>query len=314
MTTTDALTEQDVTERGWKIRVRSTLKSDFVRALPYWGIPFSLVGIAVYGGIAWNIVLSLTDFSGLGSPSYSGLDLDLYVQALTSSGFQNAAKNTLVLLVVFTLACLVLGLFLALVIDQVYRFEQGFQTIYLLPMSLSFVVTAQLWLWMYDFNSGVINIILGGIGLPRIHWIGNLRLTLFAVIFAMIWQFSGYAMVVFLAGLRSIPDSQFEAAMIDGSSTVRTYARVIIPQLKTSAFSATVVLMIFALKLFDFLYTMFGGFRPPQSTDILATLMVREAFQYAHWAYAAAIATLLLIMSLGVITPYIVYQYRQGDL
>lgn len=308
-TTTDA--QANV---GWRTRVKTAFNSDFIRSLPFWGIPFLFMGIAVYGGIGWNVIISLTDYEGLGRASYAQLDFEMYRRALTSEAFLNATQNTVVLLVVFTTACLILGLFMALLLDRSVRFHETLQTIYLLPMSLSFVVTAQLWLWMCDYNSGVVNIILSSLGLPRFHWIGNPQLVLFAVIFALIWQFSGYAMIVYLAGLRSIPDSQFEAARIDGASTFRTYLRVVIPQLKSSSVSAAVVLMIFGLKAFTFLYTMFGSFRPPKGADILATLMVRQAFKFANWAYAAAIATLLLLLALGVITPYLYYQYRQGSL
>lgn len=299
---------------GWRQRWHSFIRSDFVRALPYWAIPFVVMGVAVYGGIGWNIVISLTDYAGLGQASYSQLDLEMYRRALTSGAVWQAGQNTFVLLVTFTTVTLVLGLFLALMLDRGIRFKGKVQTIYLLPMSLSFVVTAQLWLWMYDYNSGVLNVILGTLGLPRIKWVGNPQIVLFALIFALIWQFSGYCMVVYLAGLRTIPNSQFEAAKVDGASTFRIYARVIVPQLKEASVSAAVVLMIFALKAFTFIYAMFGSFRPPNGSDILATLMVREAFKFTNWAYAAAIATILLLMALGVITPYLYYQYQRGSL
>src|SRR5699024_5549857 len=149
--------------------------------------------------------------------------------------------------------------------------------------SLSFVVTAQLWAWMYDIDIGIINSMLSLGGL-RPDWIGNPQLVLGAVIFALVCQSSGYATVVFLAGLQAIPDEHFEAARIDGASTITMYWRVIIPQLRGSVISALVVLMIGALKAFDFLYALFGQYRPAAGADILATLMVREAYSNQHWA------------------------------
>jgi glucose/mannose transport system permease protein len=214
----------------------------------------------------------------------------------------------------FTTICLILGLVLAILLDRQIRFKEKIQTIYLLPMALSFVVTAQFWLWMYDYNSGLVNLLLDWVGIGRIHLIGNPQFVLAAIVFALIWQFSGYTMIVYLAGLQSIPSEQFEAAATDGASTYRIYWRVIIPQLKSASVSAAVILMIFALKTFTFIYSMFGTYRPPKGADILATLMVRQAFMYQEWAYAAAIATLLLLMSLGVIGPYLYYQHRQGSL
>jgi len=301
-------------DRDWESRLRVFAKSDFVRGFPYWFVPFTIMGIAVYGGIGWNVLLSLTDYEGFGEPSFSSLDFEMYSQALADPAVYLTAKNTFVLLIAFTTVSLVLGLFLAVLLDRDIRFRGKIQTIYLLPMALSFVVTAQFWLWMYNVNNGLVNTVLGLVNLGPYNWIGNPQLVLGSVVFALIWQFSGYCMVVFLAGLQSIPDDQFEAAKMDGANIYKAYWRVILPQLKSSSVSAAVVLMIFALKTFTFLFAMFGQYRVPNGTDILATLMVREAFKFQHWAYAAAIATILLVMSLVVIAPYLYYQHKQGSL
>jgi glucose/mannose transport system permease protein len=181
-------------------------------------------------------------------------------------------------------------------------------------MSLSFVVTAQFWLWMYNFNNGVVNLLLGTVGIGPVNWIGDPTIVLWAVVFALLWQFSGYTMVVYLAGLRAIPTEHYEAAKVDGASTYRMYRRVIVPQLKGATISAAVVLMVFALKAFDFLYSLVSGYRPPNGADILATKMVREAYSNLNWAYASAIAILLFLMALGIIGPYLYYQFKRGNL
>lgn len=312
--TTDSATGPSETGVDWKTKLRYFLNSDFVRSAPYWGIPFVIMGIAVYGGIGYNLAISFTDYAGIGRPSFSSLDLEMYRAALADGSFRAAAFQNFVLLVGFTSISLGLGLFLAVLLDYGIRYKETIQTIYLLPMALSFVVTAQLWLWMYSPGNGVLNVFVTAIGLESIDWLGDPRIALAAVIFALVWQFSGYAMVVFLAGLQSLPDDQFEAAKVDGASTTKTYLRIIIPQLKQASVGAAVVLMLFALKAFDFLYAITGNYRPPNGTDILATLMVREAFQYGQWAYGAAIATMLLLLSLAVIAPYLIFQHRQGSL
>ncbi|WP_136687633.1 carbohydrate ABC transporter permease [Halorhabdus amylolytica] len=292
-------------------RLRQFWKSDFVRSSPYWAIPLAIMGLAVYGGIIWNFLISLTDYEGfLQPPDYGHLDFEMYARALGDPAVFSTGKNTFVLLLAFTTVSLVLGLFLAILLDRDLRQKNTVQTIYLLPMALSFVVTAQFWLWMYNYDNGLVNTIVGLFGLGPYNWIGDPQLVLGAVIFALIWQFSGYCMVVFLAGLQSIPTDQFEAARVDGASIIKTYWRIIIPQLKSASVSAAVVLMIFALKIFTFLYAMFGTYRPPKGTDVLATLMVRQAFNLQNWAYAAAIATILLTMALVVVAPYLYYQYR----
>jgi glucose/mannose transport system permease protein len=269
-------------------------------------------------------VLSLTDFNGLGTPDYSDLDVENYIVAIEGgtpswSNFEvdpiwNATQNTVVLMIAFTVVCLALGLVLAILVDQQIRFENTFRTIYLLPMSLSFVVTAKFWLFMYDVESGLVNIALGWVGIGPIEIVQNPELKLGAVAFALIWQFSGYAMVVYLAGLRAIPTSHFEAARVDGASTIRMYWRVIIPQLRTATVSALVVLVVFALKAFDFLFSMYNGYNPGPSADILATQMVREAYSNGNWAYGSTIAVILFAMALLIVGPYIYSQYRRGQL
>lgn len=292
----------------------SLRSSQFVKSLPFWAVPMFLVGLFVYGAIAYNFLISLTDLSGFAQASFEQLDFEMYSRALGNSDFLFAAQNTFVLLVVFTVVCLILGLGLAILIDQDIRYRGKLRMVYLLPFSLAFIVTGQVWLWMYNYNYGVVNIFIRAVGMEPVDVLGNPRFVLAAVIVALSWQFIGYTMVVYLAGLRSIPSSHFEAAMVAGASKYRIYRRVIIPQLKASAASAAVVLMVFALKTFDFLFAMFGQYQPRKGADILATMMVREAFQKTEWAYGAAIAVFMFVLALGIVSPYIYYQYKESQL
>ncbi|MFC7076371.1 carbohydrate ABC transporter permease [Haloarcula halophila] len=311
------------------LRNRLPVQWELIESSPFWLPPLFLAGLFVYGAIFWNLIISLTEWGGLGDADYSQLDFSMYSRMASDPTFWQATQNTLVLLVVFTVLCLVLGLLIAILIDQNIRFENTFRTIYLLPMSLSFVVTATLWAWMFNASNGVLNTFLRALNLEglvisllkpaavqatTIQWLSWSTTALGAVIFALLWQFSGYAMVVFLAGLRAIPDEHYEAARVDGASTVRMYMRVIIPQLRAPAVSASVVLMVFALKAFDFIYALRGD-QPGANIDILATMMYREAFTGGNeWAYGSAIAIVLFVLALLVIAPYLYSEYQRGEL
>ncbi|MFB6192091.1 MAG: carbohydrate ABC transporter permease [Haloarculaceae archaeon] len=270
------------------------LGSDFVRSMPFWVPPTLLMGLFVYGGILWNFVISLTDFSGIVRPEYSlsNFDFEMYQQMLTDPVFWNTAGNTFILMVVFTLLCLAVGLVLAIIVDNLLRAENFYRTIFLLPFALSFVVTGVFWQWMYNPNFGVIATVLRMVGLGWLNpnWLGDPRLKLFSVIIALVWQYSGYAMVIYLAGLRTIPQDHYEAAQVDGAGFFTMYRRVIIPQLSSASVSIAVVVMVFALNAFTWLFVVFG-INPGPSADILGVMMYRTAFRANRWAYGAAIGT-----------------------
>ena len=311
---TDGGTETAATQRRQGL-FSGSVDDELVQSLPFWLPAALLVGLFVYGAIGWNFLISLTGWSGLGQPDYSDLSFEMYRLMVSDPNFIAATRNTFVLLLVFTAVSLVLGLAMAILIDQGIRFENTLRTIYLLPMSLSFVVTAIFWSWMYNASTGGVNVTLRAIGLDflAMNWLGDPRVKLASIIFALMWQFSGYCMVVYLAGLRAIPTEQYEAAKVDGASSLRMYWRVILPQLRASTMGAAVVLMVFALKAFDFIFVMFGT-NPGRSADILAVMMFRQAFSATNWAYGSAIAVVLFVMALGVIAPYAYAQYRRGEL
>ncbi len=145
------------TTRGDSLRNSLPVEWELIESAPFWLPPVLLAGFFVYGAIAWNFLLSLTEYNGLGGAQYESFDLSMYSRMLSDGAFWQAAQNTVVLLVVFTVLCLALGLFVAILIDQQIRFENTFRTIYLLPMSLSFVVTATMWAWVYNARNGVLN-------------------------------------------------------------------------------------------------------------------------------------------------------------
>jgi glucose/mannose transport system permease protein len=268
-----------------------------------------LVGYFIYVLIGWNVVVSFSDWKGL-APSYNFVGLSQYASLFQDPLFLISVRNNLVLILIFVPGSLLLGLFLAILLDLKVRGEGVFRSIYLLPFALSFVITATLWAWMYNPSSGVINTLLEkiGLGFLKSGWITDSNIALYCVILAIIWQFSGYTMLIFLAGIKSIPESQIMAAEVDGASGFNMYRRIVIPQLKVSALSAFVVLMIFALKVFDFIYILT---HVNASTYVLALMMFRETFSMNNFAYGAAIATLLFLLALVIVVPYLYMSFRR---
>jgi len=270
-----------------------------------------LVGYFVYVCIGWNVVVSLSDWKGL-TPSYNIVGFDQYANLFQDPVFLTALQNNLTLILLFVPTSLSLGLFLAILLDLKVRAEGVFRSIYLLPFALAFVITATLWAWMYNPSIGVINTLIErtGLGFLKSGWITDPNIALYCIVLAIIWQFSGYTMLIFLAGIKSIPESQIMAAEVDGAYGFQLYRRVVIPQLKTPALSAFVVLMVFALKAFDFIFVLTGG-GPGYSTYVLPLMMFRETFSMTHFAYGAAIATILFLVSLVIVVPYLYLSFRR---
>jgi glucose/mannose transport system permease protein len=270
-----------------------------------------LVGYFVYALIGWNVLVSLTDWKGL-APSYNIVGFGQYVTLFRDQEFLTSLTNNLILILLFVPSSLALGLFLAILLDSKVRGEGVFRSIYLLPFSLSYVITGTLWLWMYNPKEGVINTLLQKIGLGFLQpgWITDPNIALACVVLAIVWQFSGYTMLIFSAGIKSIPESQVMAAEVDGATGLNLYRRVVIPQLKTSVLSAFVVLMIFALKVFDFIYVLTGG-GPGYSTYVVSLLMFRDTFRMDQYAYGAAMATLLFLLALVIVVPYLYLSSRR---
>ncbi len=271
----------------------------------------ALVAYFIYYFIVWNIIVSFTDWEGLIQTS-GFIGFENYFRMVNDPIFWIALRNNIVFMIVFIPSSIIIGLFLAILLDQKVRKESVFRTIYLFPYALSFIVTGYLWQWMF-IEEGVINTILDlfGLGFLQQAWVSDPNIAIFSVSLALVWQFSGYVMLIFLAAIRSVPQSHVMAAQIDGASGFKLYSRVIIPQIKTSTFTAFVILMIFALKAFDFIWILTDEGGPGWATTILPIMIYRVAFRSNQFAYSAAIATTLLLIVMLIVVPYLYITYRK---
>ena len=259
----------------------------------------------------WNFIISLTDWEGF-IPSYNIVGLKNYIQLFQDSLFWISLKNNILLIALFVPGVIIIGLLMAILLDQNVRGEGIFRTIYLLPFSLSFVVTATLWSWMYSPRDGIINFILLKLNLESFQqgWITSPQLVMYCIIIALIWQFAGYSCIIFLAGIRSIPQTQIAAARVDGASNITIYRRVILPQLKASFITSFIIFMCFALKAFDFIWILNRG-GPGYSSHILGITMFKETFSFDRFAYGASYSTIILLLSMVIVIPFLLSIYRE---
>jgi glucose/mannose transport system permease protein len=274
------------------------------------------VGVFVYGFISWTGFISFTKWNDV-LPNYTLVGFENYRKLFANMRFQIDLRNTLVFTVIFVISCLVIGLLLAIFLDQNIKSEGIFRNLFLLPMAISFVVSGVIWRWL--FNPGSIQ--LGNIGVNQLFeklglnfltcgWYTDPKIGIIAVAIAAIWQFSGYTMALYLAGLRGIPVELREASAIDGADKWQIFYYIIFPLLKPITFGAIIILGHISLKIFDLVVAMTGS-GPAFSCDVPALFMYDTTFRGNHFAQGASIAIILLLLISLLIIPYLISTFRK---
>lgn len=262
----------------------------------------------VYGFIAWTAYVSFTR-SGV-MPSYALAGFDQYQRLWDTPRWYVALYNLAVFGGLFIAGCLLIGIVLAILLDQRIRVEGALRTIYLYPMALSFVVTGTAWKWILNPTLGIEKLAHDlGFGTFSFDWLVNREMAIYTVVIAGLWQSSGYVMALFLAGLRSIDDEIIKAAAMDGAGVVRTYVGILLPMLRPVFLSAIIVLAHLAIKSFDLVVALTAG-GPGVATDVPATFMYAYAFQRSELGLAAASAMMMLMTVMAVIVPYLYSELR----
>jgi multiple sugar transport system permease protein len=242
--------------------------------------------------------LSLYDWDGL-SPSKKFIGLNNYTALFQDDQFWTSLKNNVYWLVLFLLGP-VLGLTIAIFLNQKVPAMRIVKSLFFFPFVLSGVVIGLVFSWFYEPEHGLLNVILGIFGFPSISPLSDERLVTPAIIAAGLWPQIAYCMILYLTGLTAVDPEQIEAARIDGARGMKMLWHVIIPQLRPATFIAVVVTIIGALRSFDLVQVMTDG-GPFGSSSILAYFMFQQSITNFRMGYGAAIAVVLfLIMSVFI--------------
>ena len=265
--------------------------------------------VCMYGFIAWTGLLSLTKSRMM--PQWEFVGLDQYVRLFNNPRWDVAVDNLFIFLILFILIALVLGLLLAIFLDQKIRNEGVIRTIYLYPMAISFIVTGTAWKWILNPGLGIEKLVndLGFVGF-EFRWLVESDMAIYTIVIAAVWQSSGFVMALFLAGLRGVDENLTKAAKIDGASTIRLYWHVILPLMRPVFFSAIVILTHIAIKSFDLVQALTGG-GPGYSSDLPANFMYTFSFNRAQIGMGAASAMIMLFGVLAVLIPYLYSELRE---
>jgi len=270
------------------------------------------IAIFIYGFIAWSVRVSLSEWKGL-LPNYNWAGIKNYLELFQDPRFQIDIRNTLIFTIIFVVGSLILGLVLAILLDQNLPGEPIFRGLFLFPMAISFIVTGVVWRWlmnpaMGDRMSGF-NLLFTKLGLDFLvnAWHTTPNWGIAAIALAAIWQMSGYTMALYLGGLRAVPDEIREAARVDGASEIRIYIDIIFPLLRPITLSAMIILGHISLKVFDLIMAVAGKQLP---LDVPAIYMYQTTFDgYFYWR-GAAISIILLVSVATLIIPYLWFTLR----
>ncbi len=271
--------------------------------------PAFVLGLAfIYGFMIWNGLLSLTASRML--PNYEWVGLAQYARLWEMDRWWVALKNLAIFGLLYVGVSMALGVFLAVLLDQKVRAEGFIRTVYLYPMALSFVVTGTAWKWILNPSDGLQKLVqdLGWQGFS-FDWLVQSDMAIYCVVIAGVWQSAGFAMALFLAGLRGVDDSIIKAAQIDGASLPRIYWRIVLPALRPVFFSTLMVLAHLAIKSFDLVMALTAG-GPGYATDVPATFMYAMSFSRGQIGLGAASATIMLATVAAIVVPYLYSELR----
>jgi glucose/mannose transport system permease protein len=259
--------------------------------------------VFVYGFIAFTGYLSMTDSKML--PSFDFVGLDNYVRLFSLPAWNTALINLVIFAALYIAICTVIGLGLAILLDQKIRGEGVLRPIYLYPMALSFIVTGTAWKWFLDPGLGLENTMhLWGWTDFQFNWIKDRHMAIYTLVIAAVWQTSGFVMAMFLAGLRGIDNEILKAAQIDGASNFALYRRIVIPLLRPAFLSAFVILFHMAIKSYDLVIALTGG-GPGRATELPATFMYSYTFTRNSMGIGAASAVIMLMTVAAIMIPYL---------
>jgi putative chitobiose transport system permease protein len=251
-----------------------------------------ILAVASFWPVLQAIYLSFTDYDIIGSPNFIGLKN--YEQLWRDQLFWKVLWNTLIYMVVVVPALVVLPLFLAILVNQKLRGIQFFRAAYYVPVIVSVVVAGIAWKWIYAEN-GLLNYFASIFTSVKIPWLTNSSTAIFAIIAVTIWKGLGYYMVIYLAGLQTIPQDLYEAAAIDGSDGWRKHIDITIPMLKPYIVLVTVISAIAAMKVFEEVYVMSRG-GPANSSKTVVYYLYEKGFSSLEMGYASAIGVVLFLV------------------
>jgi len=272
----------------------------------WWALPAVILVIGVhYVATLTGGFFAFTNWTGLGDWEFIGLDN--FVRIFNDPQLLGAVWNTLFLAFASVILTNVIGLLFALAINRMLKTRYILRTLLFMPVVLSPLAVAYVWKFIYQFN-GPLNGLLGALGLEEFQkvWLADPTWSIWAILITVVWQQTGFTMVIYLAGLASVPVEVEEAAALDGAGIWGRFWNVTVPAIRPSIAIATTLGIIQGLRIFDQILALTGG-GPAGATETLATEIYKQAFSLGQFGFGSALALVLtvIILAFAILQQYV---------
>ena len=269
----------------------------FLMALP------TIIGLLVLNiyPLCRTVYMSFFKSGSFGKWTFVGLDN--YVTMFQNSSFWSITKNTLLFMLYTVPVTVIIGLLIAVLLDQKIKGKTVFRAIYFLPMVVAPAAVAMVWKWLFNTDFGIINIVLGALHLPSdTNWIADPKTALLACAVVTVWSSVGYDAILLLSGLQSISKSYYEAARIDGASAFQQFRKITVPLVSPTLFFVLMMRVMSSLKVFDIVYMMIEKTNPAiRSCETILYNFYQETFVKNNKGYGSALVVWCVIL-IAIIT------------
>ncbi|HQY99445.1 MAG TPA: sugar ABC transporter permease [Propionicimonas sp.] len=296
-------------------RPRSLGKRPWVRASAYLAPALILYAAFLIYPMIESVRLAFFKWSGYATEPQEFVGMRNFVRLFTvDTVFWTAFRNSLIWVVLSLAVPMVISLLIALALNRKVMGRNVFRSVFYLPAVFASITVAAMWRWIYAPSIGAVDQALTLLGLDSWshEWLGDPNLALYSIFVAAIWQGIGFNMVLFLAGLQQVPAELVEAAQIDGANTWQRFWAVTMPALRPTTVVVVILTIINSLKVFDLIVGMTGG-GPAQSTQVLALWSYTQSFSNHNFGMGGATATVLLVISLALVIPYLAWSMKGND-
>jgi multiple sugar transport system permease protein len=230
---------------------------------------------------------------------FTFIGFENFFDLLSDKIFLKAVVNTLIYVISIVPISAGLALILAVLFNTHFRLKEFFKAVYFAPMVTSTVAAAMVWLWLYNPQFGLFNVILKLFGFPAQPWLMSSHQALPSIIIFSIWKSLGYNLIIYIAGLQAIPDVYYEAARIDGAGSLQQFFKITLPLLTPTTTFLLIYNSILSFQVFDQVFVLTGG-GPAYATTVVVLELYQQAFLKYRFGYASAMAMVLFIFLLSI--------------